>query len=222
MKTMHIIVVCTLLLLYSCKENKESAKPVVEEPKQEIIVADPIPKEITELLKFADTSLSESTELNQLLNFKKLDTSGIVQTIDNKEAVSIYKKMMTIKNAGDNPIFEIKNTDRAILVLGETGYSGPIWAKILMDSKEKEILKIQFEHKLESDIYGAGITSTSFENQFLGTKINQKVNLFGLQQNGRTVEKGNLIIDGISGATVTSRKVVEMMNKGLRRYSNIE
>lgn len=70
------------------------------------------------------------------------------------------------------PIFEIKGTETVILPLQGVGFGGAIWAKVLVDRKALEIEKIEFEHKAESDGYGAAMTESSFERQFDGVKIN--------------------------------------------------
>ncbi|NHF59703.1 FMN-binding protein [Flavobacteriaceae bacterium TP-CH-4] len=192
------------------------AKPVTDEPVQEVVMSQ-VPAEILELIKFADTTLSEGTGVEQLVLFKEIDAKGTVQTVDSKTAVNLYKRMMSPKTPDTFPLFEIKNTDKTILVLGGKGYEGPIWAKVLIDKNTREILKIEFGHQFESEGYGAAITNSSFEKQFLGAKIGLEANTFGLQQGGREVIKGNQPIDGISGATVTGNKVVELLNEGLLR-----
>jgi Na+-transporting NADH:ubiquinone oxidoreductase subunit C len=89
-----------------------------------------------------------------------------------------------------------------------------------VDKTTSEITKVAFDHKAESDEYGAdGITLSSFEDQFIGSKIDWTENTFGLHQSGKTLVDGNTTIDGISGATVTSQAVLKMMNEGLQKYS---
>ena len=81
-----------------------------------------------------------------------------------------------------------------------------------------EVKKITFGHQAESEGYGAGITYASFEEQFVGAKIDFSVNTYALQQRGNELVSGKNNVDGISGATTTSLAVVTMLNEGLVRY----
>lgn len=67
----------------------------------------------------------------------------------------------------------------------------------------------------ESEGYGAEINQEAFENQFIGKAIYGDSNSFGLNQAGRTIIEGYTMVDGLSGATITSKAAVEMINNGL-------
>lgn len=90
----------------------------------------------------------------------------------------------------------------------------------LVDKKSNQILDIAFDHLAESEGYGAEINQEAFENQFIGKAIYGDSNSFGLNQAGRTIIEGYTIVDGLSGATITSKAAVEMINNGLLKYRN--
>ena len=205
---------------WACKEKPDKVKPKVEEAKKPSKAIIKVSPTIKELAKFADLPLTDATDINELILFREIDINGVVTEIDDDRAVALYKKMTKRGAAISFPIFEIKNNDTAIIPLQGVGFGGAIWAKVLIDRNTLEIKKIAFEHKAESDDYGGAMTQTSFENQFIGKKINLEEKTFWLQ---KAIEKSNddgHLIDGISGATVTNEGIVEMLNVGLQRYRN--
>ena len=208
-----------IIVLGSCKQKAETTKPQAKEPIEAIQVVEPLSKTIKELVEFAGISLTDSTNINDIIGFKQLDKYDAISSVQMNQAVKLYKKMMKREQEHAWPIFEIKNTDNVILPVKGIGFGGPIWAKVMVDRKELEINKIEFEHSAESEGYGAAMTRSSFEKQFVGTKIDLDKNTFGLQQHIEKRTDDGRIVDGISGATATSEGVVEMLNLGLQKYS---
>ncbi|PWL40405.1 hypothetical protein DKG77_06210 [Flagellimonas aquimarina] len=205
-------------LLWSCKQKTDVVTPKQEIKKEkEVIKLSPI---IREIALFADISLTDSTNVNTLVHFRSIDKEGMMESISMEEAVSLYRRTLKSGESNALPIFEIKNTDYTVLLALEKGYGGTIWGKLLVDRTTLEIKKIEFDHKAESEGYGDGISFSSFENQFVGAKIDFEANTFALNQAGKTVVKGNTAIDGISGATTTSAATIKMVNDGLKKHRN--
>ncbi|MFP2994620.1 FMN-binding protein [Spongiivirga sp. MCCC 1A20706] len=220
MLSARIIVVLLVLLLSSCKqrtnrtEQEESAK--VE--KERIVKI--LPKTLKEFGEFAGVIITDSTDIDQIIAFKKITQDGVISAIEMNQALSIYKKMMQPERQDSWPIFEIKNTNMAILPIKGIGYGGVIWAKVLVDRNTLEINKIEFNHQAESEGYGAAITQSVFEEKFKGAKVDFEKNTFILNRNVEKRIDDGVIIDVISGATMTSEAALEMVNYGLRRYKN--
>lgn len=213
-----IIFLLVVLLFWNCKQKPGTEKPKeVETVKEEKAIVH-VPAAMIELGKFADIVISDESDINQFIDFKHIDTNQSVTAIDMNEAVSFYKKMMKREKANSLPIFEIKNTDDVILLIQGVGFGGPIWAKVLVDKNTLEIKKIAFEHFAETDGYGAAMTQSPFADEFIGTKINLDKNTFTLQKNMESRIDDGVIIDGISGATMTSEAAIEMVNEGLKKY----
>lgn len=215
LRTMYLILV---FLLCNCKEKPDTEKPKEQEILKEEKAMLPVSPVMVELGKFADATLSEISDINQFIVFKQMDENQVVTTIDMNQAVALYKKMMQREQVVSLPIFEIKKTDNAILFIQGIGFGGPIWAKVLVDIKTLKINKIEFEHKAESEGYGAAMTQSSFEDKFVGRKIDLEKNTFTLQKNmEKRIDEGTFV-DGISEATMTSQAALEMVNKGLKKY----
>lgn len=211
-----LILLVLVPLFWSCKQKSETVKPKQEIKKEkEVIKLSPILKEIA---KFADIPLTDSTDVDPLIDFKAIKKDGILESVPIEEAVSLYRGILKSGESEALPIFEMKNMDYAVLLVCEKGYGGTIWGKLLVDRISQEIKKIEFDHKAESEGYGDGISFSSFENQFVGAKIDFEANSFALNQAGKTIVVGNTTIDGVSGATATSTAVVKMVNDGLKKY----
>lgn len=204
-----------VFLIWNCKQKPNSTQPKVEKPKQlteDIRQLSPV---IIELVEFMDRTHADTTDINKLIHFKGIDENGVIETIDSDRYVKLYKEQMNSQQVGVLPIFELRNTNKTVLMVNGKGYAGSIWAKILVDKTTQEIEKIEFGHKAESEGYGAAFTQTSFENQFVGAKINFESNTFTVNQGGRHIDS---MIDVISGATETSEAAVKMVNEGLQKY----
>ena len=216
MKTVAILLIFSVI--WSCKQKPVQDKIIVEQPVQKKEVVQQLPPVIKQLLKFVDITAANTADVGQVFEFKKIDTSGVVTTIDMDEAISLYKSMMKHNPPDASPIFEVKDMDNAILLIQGSGFGGPIWAKVLVDRTTLEIKKIEFDHKAESEEYASVMKGASFEDQFVGTKINLDKNTFNLQKEIEKRSDSGQIIEGISGATMTSQGVVEMVNLGLQKY----
>lgn len=204
-----------LPMAWNCKE-----KPEQKEPNQKIAVAKKNSRALKDLASFAGISLSDTTDVQSLMSFKEMDENGVVLNSDQDNIQKLFKALEDPNPTKTLPIVEIKNTDLVILAVNGKGFSGSIWTKLLVNRGTLEIEKIQFEHKSESEGYGSEITKKSFEEQFLGIVIDPDSNTFGLSQGGVTSPGGKRLVDGIAGATVTSKRVVDMLNVGLQKYRN--
>lgn len=100
------------------------------------------------------------------------------------------------------------------------GLWGPIWGFIALEEDMNTIHGVSFGHKTETPGLGAEIETEVFKNEFIGKKI--------FDENGKFVSvkvlKGNSAsenphgVDAISGATVTSSGVSEMIQRTLEYY----
>ena len=207
-----------VFLFWNCKEEPKTDKPKVEETVKEEKTILPIHPVMVELGKFVDVVFLDIPSIHQSIVFKKIDEKQAVTIININEAVALYSKIMKREQVVSLPIFEIKNTDNTILSIQGIGFGGPIWAKVLVDKKTLKIKKIEFDYKAESEGYGAAMTQSSFEDKFIGTRIDFKKNTFTLKKNIENRIDDGVIIDGIGGATMTSESVVEMVNYGLQKY----
>ncbi len=204
----------SIVLLSSCKN--ESGEVVESEP----VPLPPyrMPAALEEIRQFADLTFTDTVGLNRELAFSEIDETGAIRNIHFEQAVKLYKELSRSNQSKRLPIFEIKNSERAILAFRGKGFGGRIWAKALIDRKTRKLLKVEFGHQGESDDYGAVFTEESFTEQFVDTEIAMNDNTFGLVQKGKNIVKGQSEVDGITGATITSQGATMMLNEGFKRY----
>ncbi len=196
----------------SAEEEKQAPSSLPERPYQ-------MPKALKEIGEFAEVTFADTNELKQVLRFQLIDATGQVSNSHFEEVAQRYKKMMQSESSGPVPIIEINNSEKVMLLCNGRGFGGLLSAKLLVDRKIKQILKIEFGQQAESDDYAGELTKASFAARFVGKEITADGNTFGLLQGGERKIRGQSEIDGISGATVTSQGVINMMNKGLEQYA---
>jgi len=173
---------------------------------------------IRELGLLADSTFTDSSDLNSILAFKAIDKQGVITTIEMDRAIQLYIENKIQTDAELHSIFEIKQSSHVILLLSGDGLWDKISASLLIDKKSLKIVNIAFEHVGETPGLGGQINESAFESQFIGTTINLESNSFSLYQEAVKIINGKHKIDGITGATITSKGVIEMLNEGLAKY----
>ena len=206
-----------LLLGSSCKDKPQAAETApAPEPEVEMVKSlSPVYKEIA---NFMGLEVSDSTQIESVLNFKALIRKDSVITSDAMQNLEFYKGITKDGKAKAQPIFEVKGSDLCLLLFTGKGYVGSVWARVLVDRSTGKIVKVRFGHKMESEGYGDGIVGSAFGDQFGDKQISEEGNTFGLIQNGNPVIQGSTMVDGVSGATGTSTAVIQMLNDGLMQY----
>ena len=115
------------------------------------------------------------------------------------------------------PVFEASTEEgkRFILPVVGKGLWGPIWGFVAIDENQK-IVGASFDHKTETPGLGAEIKNTPFEAQYIGATIKEDI---AVVKDGSGKEPGDQKVDGITGGTITSKGVEEMMNRTMKVYS---
>ena len=119
------------------------------------------------------------------------------------------------------PLFisEVNNEKKYIIPLRGTGLWGPIWGFIALENDLNTVYGAVFDHKAETPGLGAEINRSFFEDQFAGKNIFDSGKLVSI-----TVKKGGAAadalheVDGISGGTITSDGVTNMLIERLNMY----
>jgi len=118
-------------------------------------------------------------------------------------------------------VFENEGAKKYIFPLVGKGLWGPIWGYVALDGDKNTIAGAVFDHKSETPGLGAEINTKWFQKPFKGKKI--------FDSNGDyqcvTVIKGKADpndehgVDAISGGTITSNGVTEMLQRTLVTYA---
>ncbi len=123
------------------------------------------------------------------------------------------------------PIFKIKKDSEEYFVVPVCGMGlwGPIWGNIAFQSDFNTIAGAIFDHKGETPGLGAEINQSWFEDKFTGKSIFDKQHKFisiavikgGVANSNINPTHG---VDAISGGTITSNGVSEMLKDCLENY----
>lgn len=111
-----------------------------------------------------------------------------------------------------------------IVPLYGKGLWGPVWGDIALGSKFNEVVGVYFDHKSETPGLGAEMNTPDFKKQFFNRRIfNDTGDIVSIK-----VVKGGISrlpeelrihgVDAISGGTITSKGVSDMMNNCLKLY----
>ncbi|XOD67466.1 MAG: NADH:ubiquinone reductase (Na(+)-transporting) subunit C [Flavobacteriales bacterium Tduv] len=154
-----------------------------------------------------------------------LDAHGKVLKAEKAFDIDVVAEMKKPPSEQRMPLYVAeKGKDRYyIMPLRGTGLWGPIWGYISLDQGFK-VSGIVLDHKSETPGLGAEITQDFFVKPFKGERI---FDIFGNYKGVRVIkgssDLGNINkednqVDGISGATITSHGVGEMLVRGMKFY----
>lgn len=143
--------------------------------------------------------------------------------------IDLKKEFMKPEDQMQLPVFECKTAEgtKYIFELRGTGLWGPIWGFISLDADLNTIYGAYFGDQGETPGLGAEIATPKFEKQFIGKKI--------FDSNGEFMKVGNETIpilvakvgqvapedhrvDGVSGGTITSKGLQQMLKVDFTRY----
>lgn len=107
-----------------------------------------------------------------------------------------------------------------VIPLIGTGLWGPIWGFVALESDGKTVYGANFDHKTETPGLGAEITESFFQKQFVNKKIaDDQGNYTSIQViKPGSVDLDEHKVDGITGGTLTSVGVAEMLERILKVY----
>lgn len=131
------------------------------------------------------------------------------------------KKQFRDKNLSwcdrDYPLYvaEVDGSKKYIIPMVGSGLWGPIWGFIAVDEDKETIYGATFDHKTETPGLGAEIKQEFYYTQYVGEKISSQIKSV---KDGSGKEIANGRVDGITGGTITSKGVEEMVNRTLAVY----
>ncbi len=118
------------------------------------------------------------------------------------------------------PLFKCEREGKELYVIpvSGTGLWGPIWGYVALENDFKTIYGAKFDHEGETPGLGAEIKEDFFQVRFTGKTLNYgSADVFEVVKGG-TPNIKDYQVDGITGGTITSKGVGEMMNRTLKIY----
>jgi Na+-transporting NADH:ubiquinone oxidoreductase subunit C len=116
-------------------------------------------------------------------------------------------------------VCEIDGQTKYVLPLYGQGLWGPIWGYVGLNEDRNTVFGVYFSHQGETPGLGAEISTKTFQNNFLGKQItrNGALTSIAVVKPGQSVNDRDYV-DGISGGTITSKAVDNMMSNSLSQY----
>ncbi|MDR2775893.1 MAG: NADH:ubiquinone reductase (Na(+)-transporting) subunit C [Tannerella sp.] len=122
---------------------------------------------------------------------------------------------------GAYPVFvaDIDGRTKYIMVMYGAGLWGPIWGYISVEEDRNTVFGTDFSHQGETPGLGAEIATLTFSSRFPGKQLfkNEEFKSIAIVKPGRTVQDQDYV-DGISGGTITSNGVNQMIRNSLKSY----
>ncbi len=202
---------------------------------------------VAALLSFAATSLKPMQDKNVELEKKQNILSSIGVNVSREEAKDAYaqyvkeelvihenkvkegveafdvdlsKEITKAPTERDAPMYvaEKEGTTFYILPLRGKGLWGPIWGYIALKEDVNTVFGAVFDHKTETPGLGAEINTPVFMEQFQEKKILDEGGSFTGIEVRKGDASGDYQVDGISGGTITSVGVQDMIDDCMRSY----
>lgn len=155
------------------------------------------------------------------------ERTGNIDPADKNEPFNIdVKKEFRDRQMTDDmkhyPLYVANIDGEKVVVIPMVGKGlwGPIWGYVALKSDFNTIYGATFDHKGETPGLGAEITETFFESEFAGKTIyNEQGQLVSINvQKGGAPADAPHAVDAITGGTITSNGVQEMLERTFTVY----
>lgn len=160
----------------------------------------------------------ECLVLDENGNLKEgLEVTGIDIQKEYKEEIGGKKEAADM----NYPLY-VANVDGAkkyIIPMVGSGLWGPIWGYVAVNDDLESVYGATFFHKGETPGLGAEISTAIFQDQFVDEKISEN----GIYAKMLMMKDGSGVsqthkVDGITGGTITSKGVEEMLDRTIQVY----
>lgn len=151
-------------------------------------------------------------------------TKGDIRAFDIDLKKELYNKSKKLNYFLPLLVCEKDGKKIYIIPLYGKGLWGPIWGYFALSDDYNKVVGVTFAHKGETPGLGAEIDTKAFQQQFVGKQIfndkgdftSIKVVKGGIDLIPENIRKHG--VDAISGGTITSNSVSDMLNDCLENY----
>ena len=206
-----VIIVAALLSAAAIGLKPFQDRNIELEKKQNILISAGISAERDN----AEVKYSTYIKSEIVLNNKGEEVDGVAFDID------LGKEIKKDANAQLLPLFicEINDSIRYVIPLRGKGLWGPIWGFISLEDDLNKVYGAVFDHKGETPGLGAEINKPMFQDPFTGKTIFEGEEFTSIKVIKGGAEQGDMHgVDGISGGTITSDGVSDMLKERLSMY----
>ncbi len=180
------------------------------------------------LLALANQLLSPRQQANALLDKQKQILDALNQDYSKTDPAALYLSLVndTVYVGEEKlPVYvaTVEGETKYIFELKGTGLWGGIGGYLALDADKNTIYGVNFNHEGETPGLGAEIVTPKFRNLFNGKHIrNAQGDLcsVAVMKAGKTADNGAEQVDAVSGATITSTGVNDMLYNRLHEYES--
>ena len=194
-------------------------------PKQNENIANDSRKQILSALHIAapDDSQIKETYEKYIIQDLLVDREGNIVDSTRNVAFDVDMKKNVKLAERQLPVMKCKMDDGSIkyvLPMYGAGLWGPIWGYIAMNDDGNTIYGANFSHEGETPGLGARIADKSFQDLFVGKHLFMDGEYKGIVvlKKGQKAANGAEQVDALTGATITSRGVSDMLADCLAPY----
>jgi Na+-transporting NADH:ubiquinone oxidoreductase subunit C len=153
-----------------------------------------------------------------VINNKGQRLEGDVNAFDVDIKKDFRDKTLT-EDDKNYPVYRCEKDGETLFVVPMVGKGlwGPIWGFVSIKSDYATLYGAKFDHKTETPGLGAEIKEDFFTSKFSGKSLADAGKSFEILKGGSVPSQPNQV-DGITGGTITSKGVEEMMNRTFGIY----
>lgn len=211
-----MVIVVAILLAFTAESLRSRQDRNAEiDKKMQILRALRISSSANEAEDIYNKTITDSYVLSSTGEKTDGDAFTVDQNIDKEMRKPVSERKLAVYEA------EIDGSRKYIIPLRGAGLWGPIWGYIALNDDKSTVYGATFGHKGETPGLGAEIDTESFQKEFYDKHITRegKFTSIAVVKAGQT--KSNMdYVDGISGGTITSQGVDDMLMNCLSAYDN--
>lgn len=211
--TIMVVVVAVLLSGASLGLKSKQSANISQEKKQSILASIGV-----ELDRAAsDEAFGQYVKQSLTLQGGEVVSEDPQAAFDIDMAAAI--KMDNMERSVPLYVAEKDGSSYYIVPMRGKGLWGPIWGYVALESDGNTVVGATFDHKGETPGLGAEITTPMFTEQFPGKKISEAGEFQSISVVKAGTSNGDYMVDGISGGTITSNGVHDMLADCLAPYA---
>ncbi|MBR5730296.1 MAG: FMN-binding protein [Prevotella sp.] len=178
------------------------------------------------LLAFVSQALKDRQEANVKLDVKKQILYSLnIRGLDDAAAEAKYSEVVkSEENVGEQKLYicEVDGAPKYVCTVKGMGLWGPVFGYISINEDKNTVYGAYFNHDSETAGLGAEIKdSQAWQEKFQGKKImkegSSEIDLGVVKK----VENPESEVDAVTGATLTSNGVSQMLKEGLKPFMEI-
>jgi Na+-transporting NADH:ubiquinone oxidoreductase subunit C len=178
-------------------------------------------------MKEEQSKIQKINNLTVDIGVRKISPFGIylgsIVKFKEKDRVTLDSQLRKAEDTRQLPVFICRKDNKTYYIFSMRGKGlwGPIWGYLSLEDDFNTVYGTYFGHETETPGLGAKISTPGFQARFRGKKLFQDSQFVSIKVIKGGAEPGDLHgVDAISGSTITSRGVENMLKDCLSGYED--